>query len=554
MSIRSLRRGQVGRAVPRTMEMERYPAPLRGMDFRSALVTQDPLICTYTYNLIPYEAGMQVRSGYREWQIGLDLGASVGVHTIIPFEGLPQSLVQNRLFAVTNEGIWDVTAASGTPTLKLEFTDKQVDAGHGVYTHYIDDAENDVLMYADSRNGLFIYDAALDAWAAATNITGPVVDNVRFVVSHKQRLWMVEEDSSKAWYLPVGALSGTATEFFFGSKFKHGGNLAGLFNWTVDGGEGVDDYLVAVSRAGDVLPYKGADPSIVEGASAWSIVGTYFIGEVPIGPFFGSEHGGELMLLSANGLTSMNDLLQGVNRDAPNARGYSDAMAGAISSELRAHIRETAHLYGWQVRSAPSQGGLVVNTPKKDSDAAIQYFYTFAIRSWAFLRDVPMLCFDSWQGAVVFGDALSRVLYMDVGADNVKITPPTEGLNGDPVRFSILTSFQSLGAPTQYKRVELMRPDFVATATPAYTVKAAYDFKNQEGVAVSEPPPVGGSTWDAALWDSDFWGGVNAENYSSVGGAWGYGRYVAVAMIGSARERTNLIGWDVMYTVGGPMI
>lgn len=554
MAVKNLGRGQVTRPSPRSMKMHRYPAPLKGVDFRQALVTSDPMICTYTYNLIPYESGMTVRVGYREWQIGLDLGDSVGVHTMIPFDGLDQEGGEDRLFAVTNEGIWDVTIATASPVLKFEFSDKQIDAGYGVYTHHIDDGENDLLLYADSRNGLFVYEASTDTWDQASGINGPVITNVRFIVSHKQRLWMVEENSSKAWYLPVGSHSGNATEFFFGSKFKHGGNVAGIFNWTIDGGDGVDDYLVAVSRAGDVLPYRGADPAISDGADAWTIVGTYFIGAVPVGPFFGSEHGGELMLLSTNGLTSMNDLLQGVNRDVKNARGYTDTIAGPVTASLRLRLNQSLHLYGWEVKVLPSQGGLAVNTPRINTGPYLQYFYTFATQAWALLRDIPALSFDTWQGSAVFGDDQSRVLYMDTGADNVLITPPAEGQNGDPVKFSVLSSFQDLESPSQYKKVKLIRPDFVAIAEPAYTVSAVYDYDNDEIINLSVPPSVAGTVWDVATWDQAFWGGGEVNSYNSVGGAWGYGRYIAIAMVGHSREKTNFVGWDVMFTVGGPML
>lgn len=554
MAVSNLKKGQVLRPAPRSVQSTRYPAPINGVDFRLALTAGDPLLCSYTYNLIPYESGMTVRTGYREWQVGLDQGASVGVHTMISYDGLDNSKVQDRLFAVTNEGIYDVTIQGAAPVLKLAFADTQPEAGYGVYTHYLTDAEADLLLYADSINGLFTYDSATDTWAQTSHITGPVIENINFVVLHKQRLWMIEESSSKAWYLDIGAVAGHATEFFFGSKFKYGGNLVGLFNWTVDGGEGVDDYLVAVGRAGDVLPYKGADPSIVDGANAWGLVGTYYIGEIPVGPFFGSEHGGELFLLSANGLTSMNDLLQGVNRDARTVEGYIDSISGAVAGDLRGRMRKTAGKHGWQVQTIPSAGGLMVSTPRIDNDAYIQYFYTFATQAWALLRDLPILCFDSWQGVGVFGDENNRVLYMDVPVDNLTLKQPFGRLNGDPIKFSVLSAFQSLESPAQYKKVQLIRPDFVSLGEPTYTVQARYDYNQSEVVQTATPPLAGDSTWGTGVWGEAFWATGQQTEYSSITGAWGTGRYVAVAMTGSSREATEFIGWDLLYTTGGPMI
>lgn len=554
MAVKNLQKGQIGRPAQQSLKTSRFPAPIKGVDFRLALTAGDPLLCAYTYNLVPYESGMTVRSGYREWQVGLDLGASVGVHTIIPYDGLENSKTLDRLFAVTNEGIWDTTVAGAAPILKLGFADTQAEAGYGVYTHYITDAEEDLLLYADSINGLFTYTSTTDTWTQAAGINGPVIENINFIVLHKQRLWMIEENSSKAWYLDVGAVAGNATEFFFGSKFKYGGNLVGLYNWTIDGGEGVDDYLVAVSRAGDVLPYKGADPSIFEGADAWGIVGTYYIGEVPVGPFLGSENGGELFLLSANGLTSMNDLLQGVNRDARTTQGYTDSISGAVAGDLRGRMRQSSNLHGWQVETLPSAGGLMVSTPVINNGPYLQYFYTYATQAWAILRDLPILCFDSWQGTGVFGDENNRVLYMDVSVDNLTLIQPFGKLNGDPIKFSILSASQALEAPSQYKKVHLIRPDFLSLGEPTYTVEARYDYKQTEVLATATPPLVGDSTWDTGLWDAVFWSTGEKTEFSTLTGSWGTGRYIAIAMAGESRETTEFIGWDLMYSIGGALI
>jgi hypothetical protein len=246
------------------------PAPIEGIDVSKGLAGGNLANCLYSYNLTAAEYGLRVRNGYREWAINLDNGSGLGVKTILPFGGEDTDLSDDRLFAVTNEGIWDVTTYAAAPTLALDFLapgnggDITDEAGYGVYTHYVTLAGAKLMYYADSRNGLFQYSAATGLWVRATTITGPDLEKVNFVMTHKRQLWMIEQDSSSAWYLEEASVSGAADEFFFGSKFIHGGNLAGLFSWTIDGGIGVDDYFVAVSRAGDVLPYQGTDPSSVD--------------------------------------------------------------------------------------------------------------------------------------------------------------------------------------------------------------------------------------------------------------------------------------------------
>lgn len=551
MAIRNLARGQVSRPAPQTLATARIPAPIKGIDARVALTEGAPLNCVYNYNMVPFEYGMAVRKGYREYQINVDDGAGLGVHTIIPFDGVEENGVQDKLFAVTNEGIWDVTVAAAAPILKFTFADQQANAGYGVYAHYTNDAEDDVLFFADNFNGLFQYDAGTDTWAQATDIHGPVIENIRFVVTHKQRVWFIEENSTKAWYLPIGSNSGQAEEFFFGSKFSHGGNLEGLFNWTIDGGDGVDDYFVAVSRSGDVLPYRGADPS---SADTWELVGTYFIGSVPRGPSFGSEHGGELFLLSAYGLTSMNDLLNGVNSDTlQDMEAQQSSISGQITGLLRNRMNITMDDYGWQVQLAPSEGALIIASPRVGSGPYIQYVYNLATRGWGLWRGVPMTHFDSWHGAVVFGNENNIVYRMDVTADNVTINPPAEGLNGDPIEFSVLTSYQTLGAEGLYKKVKLIRADFLADGPPEYVAVARYDYDIQEALLPAGPPIGVGALWDAGLWDLAIWQTDGNASFNGLNGTWGYGRTVAVAIRGAVRETTRLVGFDIMYTTGGPM-
>ena len=134
------------------------------------------------------------------------------------------------------------------------------------------------------------------------------------MVQHKLRIWLIERNSNKAWYLPIRAVSGDATEFFFGSKFRHGGELVGLYNWTVDGGTGRDDHLIAISREGDVIPWTGEDPA---DAMTWTSTGVFFIGRIPAGRKVAAEYGGELFMLSYLGLTTLSDLLRGGNPEDP---------------------------------------------------------------------------------------------------------------------------------------------------------------------------------------------------------------------------------------------
>tara|TARA_R110002124_G_scaffold280568_1_gene453945 strand:- start:59 stop:562 length:504 start_codon:yes stop_codon:yes gene_type:complete len=166
-----------------------------------------------------------------------------------------------------------------------------------------------------------------------------------------------------------------------------------------------------------------------------------------------------------------------------------------------------------------------------------------------------MTCFDEYQGSVVFGTADGRVCRMDVPVDDKRITPVEPEFNGESINFSILTSFTSFGQPAVFKRAKLIRPDFIAQKAPLHSSVVRFDFDTSEGLEFQfgTPDRFGVGIWDADKWDFAVWGSDSGTTFPSIGGSWGTGRYMAIATKGSARTTTRLIGWDLIYDVGGPM-
>lgn len=523
-----------------------YPAPLRGIDARVPLALDSFETCIWAINMVPTEYAMRARRGYREWQI--EIGTDDPVRTIIPYAGSAAAGTDDRLFVATTSGIYDVTVYGAAPVQKFAFTNTGGNAGFGVYTTYVDESGDDLMFYADQDNGLFRYDPVAHTWAQATGITTKAgsfttldVTKVVFVVVHKLRMWLIEKNANKAWYLPIRSAMGDATEFFFASKFKYGGGLIGLYNWTVDGGQGRDDHLVAVSRSGDVIPWTGEDPSDV---NTWTSTGTFHIGPVPEGHRVASEYGGELFLLSKYGITSMSKLMAGMVS--------ADPMANEIGHKIARLLRRDLDLYGnqpgWAIKFVTHIGALLITMPKRLDGRYRQYVYNIATQGWGLWRDVPVLSADTYDGSLMVGGPDGRVHRMDVDRDNITIA----GSSGEPIAWFLLTTYSHLSSPATFKRCKFVRPNFVAQQEPQFNITVFYDYQiNEIANEGGFVEPGNYDTWGDGLWGEALWSFSIDTPFNKILGATGIGRSAAIAIAGSSSSQTDLISFDMLWENGG---
>lgn len=543
------RKSRVGTAFPPVHQITTIPASVGGVNALDSLMMMPPQDCIYCFNLMPSEYGQRVRAGYQEWATNMT-GA---VRTVLPYESSTQSFANDRLWAVTSEGLYDVTNSTSTPVLDANatftVTGDGTQAGFGVHAEWTDDSAEHYLFYADAENGIWQYTENPDEWsrpvwlqpdpADPDNLTLPFpVADVAFVAVHKQRIWVILKDSTDAWYSPVASVAGTFRKFTFGAKMEHGGFLQGLFTWSVDGGDGLNDYLVGVSRGGDVLVYRGSDPALTD----WELVGSWFIGETPRSRRIAYEVGSDMYILSVFGISSIRDLLQGVNtnelRNSPSAK---------VNRFLRADVIAGKDLSEWQLTQNPSDGFFQIVTPRPGLGAYVQYAQNINTKAWGFWEGVPMTCADSWNGDYYFG-AAGGILYVYTGdQDGVLI----DRSGGVPVNFRSLTSFQSPdGEHGTWHQVGVIRGIGVLTGSVSVTIKAIYDY-DIDAIVPAPPavPTASGSLWDSAIWDADTWGG-GVTGGSVERGTLGFGRVVAIAISGQSIGRGNLVGYDYSYRKG----
>ena len=479
----NMQRGGQQRAVSMT-----FPAPMSGINATSPAGGMPLDECLYCYNILPEDFGMEVRDGFVEWANGW-IGSVA--KTVMPFEGNVET--EDRLYVCNNEGIWDCTAeGETTPTQVVTFPSSAGQAGVCSSVNYGNDAGDRFLLVCDGENGYYVWTQSTDTWdkiaMGGGGITGADPGLFNFIMIWKARVWFIQRDTGIAFFLSqVEGFLGAAITFNFGDQFRFGGPLVSLHNWTLDGGNGIDDYLVGISGSGDVIVYQGTDPT---SRSDFGLVGSWYVGELPFGNRVASEFSGELYILSVQGLLPMSDLLNGSTIGQP--QSY---ITKKVSPYIRSVMDNVEGDFGWHVHIHPKQSLLYVNTPPEAGKEQLAFTMYFGTNAWGIIRGLTKNHTANWRGEVYWVDNRVNKLFVQRGfVDNVFLDPIVDG---DPlaIRWALLTAYTPLDEPARFKRVQYIRPLFIGGGEPAYKVQAEYDFSLTE---VGPPPaliPTASGLW-----------------------------------------------------------
>jgi hypothetical protein len=213
-------------------------------------------------------------------------------------------------------------------------------------------AGGNFLMAVNGADKMRYFDGT--TWSAdGGTFTITVADTSNWIdlTLHKQRLWGIKKNSLTAYYLPTGSIQGAAVTFDLSAFFQLGGSLVGVSTWTIDGGQGVDDFLVFVTTRGEVLVYGGTDP-----AGAWAMRGLYRMGS-PCGNRSMYKFGGDLLVICQDGLFPLSKAIQSDRID------QKQAVSAKIQYAMSLAISTYGSNFGWQVLNYPKDNALILNVP-----------------------------------------------------------------------------------------------------------------------------------------------------------------------------------------------
>jgi hypothetical protein len=319
-------------------------------------------------------------------------------------------------------------------------------------------------------------------------ITG--VDSSTFINVNlfKNRLYFTQKDTLNCWYLPVDSIGGAASPLYFGSIARNAGYLQAMGTWTLDAGQGADDYAVFVTSMGEVIVYNGTDPS---SATTWALKGVWQLGQTFNRRCF-FKWSGDLLLLTQDGLVPLASALQSSRLD-PRVN-LTDKIYYPISQAATTYFAN----FGWQINYFASENMLILSIPT--NNGMEQYVMHTITKAWARFTGVEAYC---WE---VSGDN-----DMHFGGDGYVATFYTAySDNGSNINAAVQQAYSYFDSPGQNKRFTMVRPILQSSGgTPAVLCGLSVDFQpiDNLGAISFNPATQTTSTWDTAKWDDNIWGG-----------------------------------------------
>lgn len=496
------------------------PAPVAGWDSISPLAAMAADRAIVLDNWFPQPGYIELRRGHT---LQSNTGVNSPVESLMAYHAL--TTVSDKLFAANGGSVYDVTGAassqfSGMTNARWQHVNFATSGGH-------------FLWICNGADAPRYWDGA--AWVVPT-ITGITAANIVHVNVHKNRLWFVLINSTKAAYLPTNSIAGAATEFELGPLFTMGGFLVAMGTWSVDGGDGPEDYAAFISSKGQVAIYSGTDP---DSASTWALKGVFQIGP-PIGRRCFTRVGADLAVISIDGVLPISRALvieRGVS--------VSVSLTANIQPTMNQAARDWKDNFGWQLISYPKGTRAYLNVPALQGSSQQQYVMNTVTGAWCRFLGMGANCWETFKERVFFGGNDGKVYEADAtGSDN-----------GVAIAADCKTAFNYFGRRGNLKRWPMIRPLLTTDGVVVPGMAMNVDFRDDAPISTPSSSPSAAAMWDVALWDVDLWplGQRTTADWTTIN-AIGYcgsiRTRVSVNAPGATAPVLQINGFDVLMEMG----
>ncbi len=481
------------------------PAPIEGWDAQSPIAAMSPKRAVKLDNWFPQPDWIEVRKGH----IIFAPCTADPIETLATYNGL----TARTMFAVSNGIIFDVTVAGSGTSVVTGLANSRFQ-----YVNFATTGGNFLYMVNGADLPQY-YNGTI--WQTAV-ITGISSTDIIHVNSFKNRLWFTLVDSSDAAYLPVDSIQGAAVKFPLGGLFTKGGFLMAMGTWSIDAGDGPDDYAVFLSSMGQCAIYRGIDPASL---TDWNLVGVFDMG-APIGRRCMTRVGADIALICIDGVVPLSKAMI-----FERAAVVKATLTERIQRVMNQSARNYKNNFGWQLISYPRGTRAILNVPIEENTDQVQYVMNTLSGAWCQFIGMKANCWELLNEDPYFG-----------GNDGVVYKADTSGTDAaNTLSADMMTAYNYYNLRGNQKRWTMCRPQLTTDGQVNPGLALNVDFRDDAPLSIPSTQIVAASLWDVALWDEGLWAGDirTKANWDSVDGI-GYCASIRLAvdiepiLIGSA--------------------
>ena len=567
-------------------------APIGGWNARDSIAQMPPTDAVTLTNLYPTPTDVQLRKGYSKYSIGItgkvntvmnyagattqklfaaagtaiyncDTATATNVYTItndkfqyvnisnsgghflVACNGVDTTLIYDgtnwikMATTTTASAITSITHVGTLATMTTTTPHGLVTGNEITLTGNLPTAYNGTYIVTVTGSSTLTYTMAttpatnaltIGTYLVNFGVTGINPNTFVSVNLFKNRLYFTQKDTLSVWYLPTNALGGAASQLDFGGIARNGGFLQGMATWTLDAGQGADDYAVFISNMGEIIVYNGTDPSDV---ATWALKGVWQLGYVFSRRCF-YKWAGDILLLTQDGLVPLASALQSSRLD-PRVN-ITDKIYYEISKEADDYSTE----FGWQVIYYAKPNMLLINIPNPTGTE--QYVMHTISKAWCNFTGINTTCFELHNDDLYFGGTGFVGKFWDTNTDD-----------GGQISATCQQAYSYFDKPGQQKRFTMVRPTFlVDVGTPGIYAGINTDFQTQNnlGKVTFVNTPTTTAVWDLATWDNDVFSGnlVISRQWQGVTGL-GYAGGINLNMV-SAGIDVHWVSTDFVMEQG----
>lgn len=497
---------------------ESLPAPVYGWNTVDPIGDMHPKYALDMENFFPTPADVMLRQGFADHVTSIANGQ---VESLMAYSSPTGT---EALYGAAGTAIYNCTQATATASVAVS----GLTNARWSHTNFTNSGGTSYLLAVNGADGLRAFDGSSWSTLSITG-TGASASNFNHISQHKRRIWFVKDQTLQAYFLNADAVSGTATAVDLSGFARKGGELVATATWTLDAGEGMDDYWVAVTSEGEIIVYKGTDPSA---ASTWVMVGRWEVGR-PIGNRCFAKFGGDLLYLADDGIWPLAKLLI-TERSKPGV-----ALTNKIADAIRKAADSYRSNFGWQLVFWPRNTMVLANIPVATGSSQQQYIMNSITKAWCYFTGISANCFEVYGGNMYFGgNGFVSRFWSTFADDGVAITGEAKQA------FNYLKG-------NQQKQITMARPILNTNGAPTTSFGVNVDYDDDDNLGTLSFSPTSYGVWDTATWDNGIWGGglnVN-RNWVTVSGI---GFAVAPRLkVQSSGIETHWIATDLLVKDGG---